>query len=392
MPSSHETFETDDSHGFTLAMESDPPLGNRTWAVVSLQLVDEITGKTPTGQISLQVIETGPYPRVASDGFVGLVGIPVNIFPKLKTQPYSLHLGVQVTGYLPMNFISQVAQAPTFPAGFVPANLGVVELHTTSSVLRGRVVQISAAGAVTPVSAATVEVTGFWAKAPTPLSNPPASPPNLLAVFPPIYAGRSTGGGAFRRRDMIVATGQDKTLLDFSAAGSQTIALSDRVGISAGSLLWIEPANDDRMEIMEIAGLSGASTPQQPATATLTLPLAYDHTQDVLVQHVNPQPPGFSKTFSRIVYTGDTSLYLNNLTGVVPATIEITGDMLPAEYHHFKMYSATSGTDGYFRLPPVQRAGQLALRARHPPLANVEFNFSPSYHLYVNRVDFEFHP
>jgi hypothetical protein len=251
-------------------------------------------------------------------------------------------------------------------------------------------VQISPAGAITPV-AANVDVTGFWATAPTPLVNPPASPGNMVAVFPPVYAGRTTAGGVFQRRDMTISPGQDKTLTEFAAAGSQELALSNRVGIGPGSLVWIEPGIDERMEIMEIAVLAGASTAQQPARATLTYPLAYHHARNVLVRHVLPQPPGFSKTFARAVYAGDTTLYLNNLTAVVVAFIEISGDGLPSEYHHFQLYTTTSGVNGYFRLPPIHRAAQLTLRARHPPLANVEIVLSPEYHHDENRVDFMFH-
>ena len=263
--SNHEVFRVDDDgQVVTLAMDSDPPLGNRTWAVVGMQLIDELTGKAPNGRISIQVEEPGPQPRIGADGFVGLVATPVHLFPNLKNQPYLLHLGIKVNGYLPMQFVPQVAQALNFPLEFVPANLGVIELHSHPTVLRGRVVQVSAAGVVTPL-VAPVEVAGFWSKAPTPLVNPPASPPNMAAVFPPVYAGRSVAGGVIQRRDMVAVAGQDKTVMDFAAAVSQELVLSDRVGVVPGSLIWIDPTNADRMEIMEIATLNGSSNPQQPA-------------------------------------------------------------------------------------------------------------------------------
>jgi hypothetical protein len=191
---------------------------------------------------------------------------------------------------------------------------------------------------------------------------------------------------------MTVVAGQDKFLLDFAAAGSQALALSDQVGIAAGDLLWIDPTNPDRMEIMEIATLTGASTPQQPAQAALTYPLAFDHERNGVVSHATPLAPGIAKNFTRAVATGDTTLYLNNLTGVAGAVIEVSGDGLPSEYHSFQLYTTTSGADGYYRLPPIQRAAQLTLRAHHPPLTNVDFNFSPEYAFWENRVDFMFRP
>jgi hypothetical protein len=130
MAVSREAFQTDDGQLITLAMDNDPPLGHRTWAVVSMQLIDELTAAAPAGRMTLQVTESGPQPRIGEDGFLGLVGTPVHLFPNLKNQSYLLHMSLQVDGYLPMKFIPQVPQSPTFPIGFVPAALGRVELHS----------------------------------------------------------------------------------------------------------------------------------------------------------------------------------------------------------------------------------------------------------------------
>lgn len=77
------------------------PLSGRTWALVQARVVDEMTGEPPRSRITILARERGLVPRVASDGLVGLVGIPRHLFPALATQDYTVHLTVQAEGYLP---------------------------------------------------------------------------------------------------------------------------------------------------------------------------------------------------------------------------------------------------------------------------------------------------
>jgi hypothetical protein len=200
---------------------------------------------------------------------------------------------------------------------------------------------------------------------------------------------------------MTPVSGQNKTLVEYAAAGSRIVKLSNRTGVQAGRFLAIEPANPERTEIMEIDAFDGASTVQQPARITLKHPLAFSHPRDALVQRVNLQtPPIFTKNFSRDAYAGDTSVYLNNLTSVTSVVIEIEGGSEPPEFHRFQFYSAASsstvshpnGAVGYYHLPPIHRAGVLSLRVSKPPLTAITLDFAPDYRQPENEVNFVFRP
>jgi hypothetical protein len=393
MLTNREDFETENGQLVHLALESDLPQGRRTWAVVSMQLVDEISMEPPTGQIKIKPKENGPQSQVGSRGFAGLVGIPANLFPNLRNQSYSLDLDVRVEGYLPMHLTAPISQSPTFPDRFVPANLGRIALHTQPTQIRGRVVQVNAAGVVTPLGGIALTITGFWATMPTPLNNPAASPANMVAIFPPMYTARSIAQGSFQRRDLITVLGQDKTLENFAPAGTRVLDLSNARGVNLGNLLRIDEGPLERTEIMEIMSLEGGSTPDQPARITTRFPLVLNHARGTLVRLINPQAPGVSKSFTREVYAGDSSLYLNDLTGLASREfVEITQNGLEPEYHSIVLYSAISGIEGFFRLPPVHRAAQVTLNARRPPLTDVNLTFSPDYQQDENRVDVIFRP
>src|SRR5258707_253935 len=87
---------------YSYASNDPPPDGNRTWGVVSVRLVDEITSQSPNGVPFISANYRGLTARVSQDrSVVGLVGIPVNAFPKLMSQAYSVDFTVGADGFLP---------------------------------------------------------------------------------------------------------------------------------------------------------------------------------------------------------------------------------------------------------------------------------------------------
>src|SRR5215510_5679553 len=84
-----------------------PPI-RRLQAVVRIRVTDELTGRPPESPLSLEVQEHRLLPRVASGGLVGLVGVPQEVFPGLKTQDYFLHLTVRADGYVAREVVVRV--------------------------------------------------------------------------------------------------------------------------------------------------------------------------------------------------------------------------------------------------------------------------------------------
>ncbi len=137
------------------------PLGGRLWELVKLRVIDELNGKPPNSSIAIQAKEKGLVPRVASEGIVGLVGVPQQVFPGLKTINYTVHLTVRAEGYAPRDVEAQVASDPFFPATFTPPPLINLTLHREPVVITGRTVQANGI-TTTPLAGSTVSVIGIW--------------------------------------------------------------------------------------------------------------------------------------------------------------------------------------------------------------------------------------
>jgi hypothetical protein len=215
----------------------------------------------------------------------------------------------------------------------------------------------------------------------------------MVAIFPPMYAARSVVAGTLQRRVLAPAFGQNKMLENVGRAGSQVLDLSNATGLALGGLIRIDAQPPEQTEIIEVITLGGGSTSNQPTRITTRFPLAFDHPRGAVVRPVTPQAPGSSKSFTREAYAGDSTLYLNDLSSLASGVfVEIAGDGLPPEYHSIFLYSTVSGSDGFFRLPPLHRAAQVTLNASSPPLADVNLIFSPDYRQVENRVDVVFRP
>ena len=73
-----------DGRTYVFSPDDQPPLGGRLWALVRARLIDEMTGQPPAGPITLVSDMSFASPRVASDGIVGLIGIPQQSFPRSR--------------------------------------------------------------------------------------------------------------------------------------------------------------------------------------------------------------------------------------------------------------------------------------------------------------------
>lgn len=219
---------------------------------------------------------------------------------------------------------------------------------------------------------------------------PPPDAPNLVALQPPLYADTPALGGQLFQRDAVPVAGQDKTLLAAVSEPTARIRLSNRVSLSIGNLLRIDPDNPDRTEWIEVTAINGGVDPNEPAWVTLRYTLAYPHRVGVLAQRVTPAAAGANNNFSLNALAGDAVVFLSGLSGLTTAQqIEITGGANP-EYHAPGLFSVLTDSDGYYRLPPLSRVAQIKIQAHKPPFTDVEFKFRPDYNSDTNRLDIQF--
>jgi hypothetical protein len=374
----------------------DPPAsGNRVWALVSARVVDEITGHPVVDPIALESDLPSVLARVATDGLVGLEGIPLQVFPGLKSQDYKVTLKIRAIGYVPRDVIFTIEQTKNsnFPADFTPPLAVEVDLHHDPVVITGRVMLQATNGMKTPLPGATVRIKKIWRTAPPANMSTPPEATRLVSLGSPLYSDRTSSSANVFKQNLTEVLGDDKLLLDDCMAGAQKIRLSNGLNFvpppPSGNILLIDAGQPDIAEYLAVNSISGTGTPDQPATIILDYPLAYSHRRNAVVRRVIPQPQGAAIPFTHDAIVGDTCIFLNSFMGLTTGNqIRIKGGGLPDEFHRVSLFSTSSDADGYYRLPFLARVSQITLSAKQGALTPVSVEFRPNYSLRENWLDF----
>jgi len=377
---------------YIISPDDAAPLAAHFWAVVRARVLDELTGVPPRGDLSIQSEYPGLMPRVATDGLLGLVGIPLHAFPNLDMQSYKVELTIRAQGYIPHHEEVDIAIAATFPDGFAPTNLNL-QLRREPIIIRGRTV-VASGNTTTPLAGMNVKVTGIWRTIPP--GNIVVAPdaPLLLSLRPPLYRTRPLAAGVLRGREMVPVLGKDKHLLEDVLAGDTLLRLSDSLSLSAGDIIAVDAADAERREFLTAQVIEGFGAPaEQAVRVTLAHPLAYTHRGGALVRRVIPQAAGLNNQFSSEPISGDTCVFLNSMNDLSLANVvEIVGGVgLADEYHAISRFETTSDADGYYRLPALSRVAQLEIQVDdgglHPTILRT---LIPNYDERENRLDFIF--
>jgi len=112
------------------------PSVNRIQAVMKVRVTDELTGTAPDSRITLEVRERGFLPRLGSDGFGGLIGIPQQFFQAVQSPNFPVHLTISAERYLSRELEQNIPKGPNFPLTFTPPEIDV-SLHRQPVLLRG---------------------------------------------------------------------------------------------------------------------------------------------------------------------------------------------------------------------------------------------------------------
>lgn len=349
------------------------PQGMRTAAIVQARLVDELTVNPLPGPITVQPAgaafqnpraRSAVNPRAADGGIVGLVGAAVRALPALRTTAYEVGVAVRAPGYVATTRTQMLGPDGAFPGVFVPAALGDVAMHREPVILNGRA-NVRTAIAFDPVPNATVGVSGIWRTMPTLTASPPASPADIAAIDPVLYAPR-LAGASVRVVTLTPDLANEKRLLRPAAAGATQVYLSNRTVLAANGVLGLDESDPSRAEWVVVQSIVGAVSDTEPAVATLAFPLARSHAADAAAHPTAVSAPTATQPLALDAIAGDTTLLLGGLAGMAPSTVEIAGGgVATAEYHGLALYETVTDTDGQWELPPLSRVAQLTLTASH---------------------------
>ena len=338
--------------------------GERWRAIARAHVADEITREAIRHQIRVSTEHDGLVPRVASDGIVGVIGRPAQLFPTLAAAAVDLHLTIEVPGYLPLPLDRTLGPIAGFPDTFAALDLGIALLHRPGVAIEGRVVQNLTSP--TPIAGASVEIEGVWSTLPPPNWTPPAleEAATLVALDQGLYAPRDVATTISQRN--LVLSAQAKKLVVPLVAGAQRVLTSDRDGLAAGDVLVIDRDDPAHLEAIELTQVDTASSVDQPTWLTLAHPVAHLHREGAVCTAATPQAPINVTTFARAGIAGDRVAVL----AAVPAfasgvVVEVADGVTTREFQRIDVYATTSDADGFFRLPPIARVAFVRLRVQH---------------------------
>jgi hypothetical protein len=376
---------------YLFSPDDQAPLGDRFWAIIKLRVTDELTEQPPASIISLETSERGFTPRIAGDGLAALVGIPRQVFPRLGSMAYTVHVTISAEGYVPRELAIPVGADPNFPRTFTTPPVTNVALHREPIVISGRTVRANG-NTTSPVAGATISVTGLWRMAPAANVVVPPSPPNLFALRPPLYSDRAAVTQFLRRQNLPPLPGTEKTLVNDLLQGANQILLSNRQGLNAGNILLIDTGDAELSEFIAIKTVPLTSPADQATLVTLDYPVNRTHRRNALVQQVMPQPLGPQRQFTVDAIVGDACVFLDGSGGLAGAQeVQVNGPPGPDEHHELMQFSVLSNADGYYRMPPLSRVAQVVIHAEKimgGQTFRATSTFRPDYRQRENRLDF----
>ena len=292
-----------------------------------------------------------------------------------------------------------------YPAGSpvqpLPADQAI-QLRRRPVSLFGRILKRT--GAVTaPLAGASVRVSKIWrtippagvtavAELPVPGGPVPATPWDapIASLSPPAYVDMPTGSIELENR-LVDGGVTAKTLLDDAAQGSRSLRLSDAAGLGPTDVISVDADDDGRRELMEISTITPSAGPSDWARVTLVHPLARSHRPGRLVRRLLGPGAVPSKALNYDVAAGDEAVLFDaaTITGTHQVRLAYPGPPAALQtFHRIDVLAATSDADGFYRLPPITRAGKIEIFVKDGgSAASKAVEFAPDYELSENRVD-----
>jgi len=115
---------------YTVNADDPFPIGMRLWAIIQTRLVDDSSGEPVLTPLTIHFDPPNLPLRtiIATDGWLALAGRPLDLFPSLAIQGYSVHFTIYAAGYQALAQTALMPVTPGFPNSFQPLKLGDVHL------------------------------------------------------------------------------------------------------------------------------------------------------------------------------------------------------------------------------------------------------------------------
>jgi hypothetical protein len=214
--------------------------------------------------------------------------------------------------------------------------------------------------------------------------------PPIAAIRPPCYADVTTAASVEFEDRPIDAAMSAKTLLDDVPVGATEIRLFDAVNLNVNDVLAIDADDDGRREIFDVVAIELSCTPADWATVTISQPLALSHVAGRMVRRLGAAAAGAPVALNYPAFAGDAAL-LFDTTGIAgghQVRVVDPGPPIVHSYHRLDILATTSDANGFYRLPPLSRAGKVEVAAKDSgSAAHNEIELVPDYTVTVNPLD-----
>jgi hypothetical protein len=292
-----------------------------------------------------------------------------------------------------------------YPAGSpvqpLPADQ-TVELHRAPVTVAGRILKNGGA-TQSPLANAQVFVSKLWRQLPpagtvvdpdppvagaaTPMT--PWDPP-IAALSPPAYADIPLTGTLVIEDRAVDAAVTAKALLDDVVAGAASMRLADAAGLVVGDVIAIDADDDGRREIHEVDTIAPSGGATDWARITIRQELALTHGRGRLVRRLKAPAVPTTIALNYGVAAGDAAVLFDasGITGTHQVCLVDPGPPVVHAFQRIDILTATSDADGFYRLPPISRAGKIEIFAQDSNTpANGQAELVPDYASSANRVD-----
>jgi hypothetical protein len=290
-----------------------------------------------------------------------------------------------------------LAEVPTitFPAGSavqpLPADQALA-LHPQPVMIEGCVLKRSGAN-ITTLANASVRLSKLWIEVPPAGSTvqpepptpgvfpPPPWDPPIGSLWPPMYADYPNGSSIEFEDRPVDGSMPPKNVLDDVPPRTTVLRISDANGLTLNDVIAIDADDDGRREIVEVTKIALAGATTDWARITINNPLQLLHRKNAIVRRLQAVAPSLTRVLNYDAASSDGVL-LFDTTAVTGSHQVRLVDGTRHAFHRVSIYNATSDAQGYYRVPPITRAGKIEIAAKDSgSSAHVEVEIVPDYSL-----------
>jgi hypothetical protein len=301
--------------------------------------------------------------RATPDGLYAITGYAEQVFPKLSSTSYNVHLEFTSPSFRRASMDVPIPMNATFPVSAPALSLQRLPLRIQGRIVADTSLRPPIAGALILAVDGPGTVAGKHA----------------TALRTPLYADHPNGVNV---EEQSLSSFDSATLLESTLPGASALTLSKRTGLAAGSILRLANSPLTTVEYCVISSLAPGLGAGQ---VFLRHPLnrSYTFGPPTTVEFMNAGAVTSSAALSLAATAGDGLLVASQLfTGEV---VVIDPGSATAEYHQV---GAISDANGYYAFDGMGRLREISLQASHAGFTNLTQDWFLEFDRATNIVDF----